>query len=400
MFPAAGYIAIAGEAARQFSGELLENCILKNFSIISPLFINANANLKLLTRLRTVSSIGDMHRQFELQIMAHEGNRWVQKCTSAVAIHSSINSSSRDIYNSHGPLQRRVAEAYWYDVLESKGLKYGQIFQGLAKISTSVTEHKAVATVSQFEDVAQYSFHPIMIDQCLQILTVAKCQGLGWQLKGPPLITTINHFGFYSPGRSEFIVTGTVTNAESDSFTGDLNVMSATGGSTILAEGCQVSFVLGNKLQIDDRIFSFIKWDNDATYSNLNQMLKSYDIHSALEVLQLLTHKNPRLRILELGNGMQEITRSIVDALSSQSDERHYLTYTCAVTSFDAAFKAKASFKDDDDIDVVFFDMEQQLQSQILSAEAYDLVITTGVWHITLTRVFTNLIAGYGFGKR
>lgn len=146
---------------------------------------------------------------------------------------------------------------------------------------------------------------------------------------------------------------------------------------------CEISLVPSDRSKCENKLVSLVKWDTDATYSNLNQALapshSQPDPFILLDVLKLLAHKNPKLRILELGSGADETTSLVLNALKSQYGERLYLTYTYAATSFDAAFRAKAKFKGTRNINVVFFDVEQQLQSQILIAGAYDLIITTDV---------------------
>lgn len=130
----------------------------------------------------------------------------------------------------------------------------------------------------------------------------------------------------------------------------------------------------------ENKLFSFFKWDTDATYVNLNRdvRLGDYSLYSSIMIgaLKLLAHKNPRLKILEVGSGNDEITRKVLKVLTGNDGERLYLTYTHAATSLDAAFKIKAASKGNRSINVTFF-VPEQLQS--FEAGAYDVVITTDV---------------------
>ena len=94
-------------------------------------------------------------------------------------------------------------------------------------------------------------------------------------------------------------------------------------------------------------------------------------------ILRRLARKNPKLRILELGNGADGTTRLILDTLKSEYGECMYSTYTYAATSLDATNRAKETFKAACNINVVHFDVEKEVQDQILQAGVYDLVITT-----------------------
>jgi hypothetical protein len=95
--------------------------------------------------------------------------------------------------------------------------------------------------------------------------------------------------------------------------------------------------------------------------------------------IKLLAHKNPKLKILELGNGCDETTRFVIAALKSLYGEQMYLTYTYAATSLDAVGKAKKLLGQTDNIDVVFFNMERDAKNSTLKAGSYDLIITTDV---------------------
>lgn len=95
--------------------------------------------------------------------------------------------------------------------------------------------------------------------------------------------------------------------------------------------------------------------------------------------IKLLAHKNPKLRILELGNGGDETTRSVIAALKSQYGEQMYLTYTYAATSPNAVNKAKRLFREICNIDVVSFDIEDEVKKTTWKAGSYDLIITTDV---------------------
>ncbi|KAH8585457.1 KR domain-containing protein [Bisporella sp. PMI_857] len=93
--------------------------------------------------------------------------------------------------------------------------------------------------------------------------------------------------------------------------------------------------------------------------------------------IKLLAHKNPRLRILELGNGGDETTCSVLTALKSRYGEKMYITYSYAATSPEAVKRAKKLFGGTSNINVVYFDLQDQGQNPTLAAGYYDLIITT-----------------------
>lgn len=390
---------------RQLSNGNLESYAVRDFSINSALLLRPDEKLKLRTKLRPVKVAGETSQWYEVLITSYDGSHWVEQCVSKVCPRNTPSSNDPGVPHLKDTLQRHVARAYWYDVLESSGLKYGPAFQGLDEISTALTEHKAVATISSFEDTTKYILHPVTIDQCLQIVMVAACKGQGRSLNELSLVTAIERLVVFSGGRAKLKIAGMAAKSRSGGLTGDVSVVSEDGHPILFIKRCETSLVPNDRPKCEDKLISFVRWDTDATYCNLNQALAPShaqpDPSMLLDALKLLAHKNPKLRVLELGNGADETTRLVLNALSSQYGERLYLTYTYAATSFDAAFRAKATFKATRNINVVFFDIEQQLQSQILQAGAYDLIITTDVWLLNIgIEISLILKAAHFLGKK
>lgn len=384
VFPAAGYIVMAGESMRQLLNGGLTSYTVKDFSITSALLLTPDEKSKLRTNLRPVKVTGETSQWYEVLITSYNGSHWVEQCVSKVSPHDTSSPNKPDVPQPKDTLKRQVARAYWYDVLESNGLKYGPAFQGLDEILTDPTEHKAVAIISPIKDITKYILHPVTIDQCLQTVMVAACKGQGRSLTELSIVTAIEHLIVLSDNREKLEARAMAAKGRSGGWTGDVSVIAEDGHAILLLKHCKTSTVPENRPKREEKLLSFVKWDTDATYCNLNEALVPsptlMDSSIILDVLKLLAHKNPRLRILELGNGAGETTCSVSNALKSQYGERLYLTYTYAVTSLDAAFRAKATFKGSRDINVVFFDVEQVLQSHMLQGGAYDLVITTDVW--------------------
>ena len=362
----------------------LDSYELKDLSVSSALLLRRDEQVLLRTRLTPVKMAEGAGGWHEIQITSYSGAEWIERFVGKVSSCSPPIPTDLEVPRKRDTLPRHVAHAYWYDVLESMGLKYGSAFQGLDEISTAVKELKAFAKVSPIEkEMEKYVLHPINMEQCLQILIVAVCKGQGRLMTELSLITAIEHLVVCSGGRTRFSVEGLVTRSTSGDITGDLSVVAEDGHPVMSAKRCQRSSVLNYKRTSEDNLISFVKWDNDATYLNLNQTVplthSSFDPTVVIRVLKLLAHKNPKLRILELGDGAEATTPLILNALKSQYGERLYLTYTYAATSLDAAFKTKASLKGFHDFDVAFFDIEQDMRMQTFKSGNYDLIITTDV---------------------
>ena len=235
---------------------------------------------------------------------------------------------------------------------------------------TAPREHRAVATISSCENTTKYILHPVKIDQCLQIMMVAAYERQDRLLPELSVVTAIEHLAVFDGGQAKLKVGRIAAKSRSGGLTGDLSVVSEDGGLILLMKRCETSLVPNDRPKCEDKLFSFVKWDTDATYCNLNQAFSpshsQSDLSILLDVLKLLAHSNPELRILELGDSADETTRFVLSPLKTQYGERLYLTYTYTATSFDAAFRVK--------------DAENQPPSQIFQAGAYNLIITTDVW--------------------
>ena len=381
VFPAAAYIAAAGEAVRQFSHGNLKSYTVTDFSIISPLILKRDQQSKLRTTLRPINVTSETAQWYTIQITSFAGTHWTEHCVGKIS-SDAPHSDDLNLPLPEVNLPRHVQQAYWYDVLENVGLKYGLAFQGLNAISTALEDHDAIATVSPFGDLTKYILHPVTIEQCLQIINVAACRGQGKSLTGLPVVTAIEHLVVSSRVQAESNIRGSAVESSSSGVKGNVSVVSKNGRAILSIKGCSISSVPSQRPEQEDRLFSFIRWDTDATFSDLNQAFaltqsKAYPL-IICDVLKLLAHKNPNLKILELGNGADDTTRLILDTLKSIFGERLYLNYTYAATSLNTAFQLRAAFRGANNINVEFYDI-QNLQSSNLQAGAYDLIITTDV---------------------
>ena len=373
----------------QLSNGNLESYAVKDFLITSALLLKPDEKIKIHTKLRPVMVAGGTSQWYEFQIRSYNGYHWIEQCIGKVSPHSAPSLKDSNIPPPEELLPRHVSRAYWYDVLESSGLKYGPAFQGLDEISTALTDHKAVATVSSFIDPGKYILHPVKIDQCLQIVLVAECRGQGRSLPKLSTVTAIEHLVVFSGGQARLKIGGMAVKSRLGGVMGDVSAVSGDCRPILSIKRCETSSVLSDRPKPENQLFSFIKWDTDATYCNFNQAIaprhSQRDPSICLGVLKLLGHKNPKLRILELGTGAHEPTHLVLNALKSVYGERLYLTYTYAATSLDAAFRTKATFKGIRHFNVMFLDVEQPLRSQIFQAGGYDLIIATDVRALTIS---------------
>ncbi|KAL0935770.1 KR domain-containing protein [Colletotrichum truncatum] len=189
VFPFAGYMAMAAEAARQITG-LEDGYALRHVIVSTALVVTDGKPLELLTTLRPVRLTDSLDSKWwEFSIASHNGVLWTKHCTGQV------QSLSRTVDGGDGggipavpgddarhSMTRTLGTRKAYGIMQEVGLRYGPFFQALQNIRTGTLDRSAAAEVEvpKLEGGAAqqpYHLHPIMLDACLQILSVAATKG-------------------------------------------------------------------------------------------------------------------------------------------------------------------------------------------------------------------------------
>ncbi|KAE8135591.1 hypothetical protein BDV38DRAFT_294606 [Aspergillus pseudotamarii] len=175
VFPAAGFVAMIGEAIRQVDGS--ESYSLHHVLLKAPLLLAEGHTMEVVTSLKPVkvSDFLDSH-WYEFTISAYDGEDWVKHCQGQACASFEKNMESKKI----SPLSRKVCSETWYRLMATYGLRYGQRFKGLQDITSDPKQKIATATMIEDHTAheSHYTLHPIIIDQCLQIMSVAMCSGM------------------------------------------------------------------------------------------------------------------------------------------------------------------------------------------------------------------------------
>ncbi|KAH7110764.1 hypothetical protein EDB81DRAFT_831591 [Dactylonectria macrodidyma] len=178
VFPFAGYVAIAGEAARQLThSSHKDGYRLRHVVAHTALLLSTSAPTELMTTLkRHRLNDNEDSEWFDFSIVSFKGSTWVQHCGGQVAILRNIPPSQWKPET----LPRVVDCSRVYGNLAKAGFQYGPEFRGLQEVTSSVTEELAIAQIvnrSQ-QSRAPFTLHPAAIDACLQLLLVARAKGI------------------------------------------------------------------------------------------------------------------------------------------------------------------------------------------------------------------------------
>ncbi|KAB8271955.1 putative polyketide synthase [Aspergillus minisclerotigenes] len=264
VFPAAAYIAMAGEAILQLSpgiiGYTVRNAIFK-----VPLVIEGYEPVEVITTLRPIK-LNDFtdSEWFSFTIASYDGGNWIKNCSGQVRAGALTNISPVDI----NQYARHVSSSKWYDTLASLGLSYGAQFRGLQDISVDPQGGKAMAKANNKVGSlgCPYNLHPTMIDQCLQLMSVAGAAGLPRRITTGAIPASIDQI-FVGQGENHMETTVDTVQESGSSLVGNATAM--LGDKVVLEVRRVLCFALGNqKDSISPRIplVSRIQWKPDPDF--------------------------------------------------------------------------------------------------------------------------------------
>jgi len=114
----------------------------------------------------------------------------------------------------------------------------------------------------------------------------------------------------------------------------------------------------------------------DDVLHRLYDLMQSSDYSAFLD---LVAHRRPHLRVLEIGAGTGGTTATVLPALASAYGERMYLSYTYTDVSSGFFPAAKERFKSYEAVQYAVLDISKDPLAQGFDAESFDLVIASNV---------------------
>ncbi|KNG90606.1 putative polyketide synthase [Aspergillus nomiae NRRL 13137] len=199
VFPCAGYVAMVGEAIRQITES--DEYSVKNMFMRAALTLEASIATEIITTLRPARLADNIDSVwYDFTISAYQNGTWKKHCIGQVRPASDKTFKAKEII----PYPRLVRSEKWYNALEKRGLEYGPQFRGLEHISASPSSYQAAATL-QDEDclyTSHYVLHPIIIDESLQLLSVAATHGIPRQMTRLAIPTAIEEL-YIGSGRGK-----------------------------------------------------------------------------------------------------------------------------------------------------------------------------------------------------
>lgn len=351
VFPAAGYIAMANEAAFQATSCTARSeatTVFRSIKLLKALPLPENhTEIELFTELRPepLSGASTSGNWWEIYISSYGRNSSDTHFTGLVSINTKASQTLRP---SALPLKDGFSEQHptssWYQAFANSSLNFGPCFQSMTNILTDRAKpsRKAFANIRlplqsacHEHARADYEIHPIILDAMLQTANVAGTGGSPRRLKSriPVAIEFLQIKSLEGFGISQATLKAT---SEAAGFGSDLiHAELYDCQDRLCAEMRNVRLYDYQGSRPAPRKTSQrypmlrILWKPDASMPSITKGLRSFastfhepgsppeqdSMSSMLGTLDLVTHTRPSVRILEICNQDDELTRRILEFL-------------------------------------------------------------------------------------
>ncbi|KAI1333951.1 acyl transferase domain-containing protein [Xylariaceae sp. FL0016] len=197
VFPAAGYISIAGAAVVQLTGTAAYT--VRDVNIATAMLLTEGKGTEIVTTLRKHAlTVSKDSKFWEFSITSENNGIWTKNCWGLVAEGCAASlPTTLDV----APQKRGVDSKRWYAAMARIGLNYSNRFIGLHDITASPVQQSATVSITDHQVEGEpYALHPSTLDMVLQSWSVALARGQYHKLDRLFLPTYIEEFYVGSRG--------------------------------------------------------------------------------------------------------------------------------------------------------------------------------------------------------
>jgi hypothetical protein len=214
----------------------------------------------------------------------------------------------RDIKNHARPVESEK----WYKTMAQHGLSYGEQFQGLTEISVDPIEHIASAIIRQRESTpaSRYALHPIVIDQCLQLMSVATANGIARRIDRMAIPAAIENL-YVGGSASQMNVGVYMSDGGRGNEFGDATLIG--DDKVLLSLNKAIFFTLDSENDVAKHsipLISHMRWEPDIDLMSMSALLQTTPPPFSKEVLTGAPQAG-LLYILETADRLRGITPKV-----------------------------------------------------------------------------------------
>lgn len=371
VFPGSGYLCMAMEAAAQVTDPLYnvqreeKTFELSNINITTALPLDPEGSAEVFTSLHrsAITNAATSNTWWDWSVTSYENGQSTMHASGSIAVYSSPKSKPT-MLSKYEPPQTGLETTHkrvWYERFVQSGLNYGPTFQSISEYQTPRLRDETFASakaplLTYSGDVrSTYAAHPITLDAMIQLAIVSTAKGVPKEMRAlvPTRISSVfvrssptcfdkqcrmnavtecTGFGYYQANAEIIDRAGQVT-VQLNEFRLSPYSSTAQGKEEdarhpVLRvlwkpDVCGLGFMTPDAAQQHAQNFA------DEAHSPVSDT----DLLKLGAMLDLFAHKNPVLRILEVGNESHDLTLAVLELLSSQTDFRRLSTYTTAQLS-------------------------------------------------------------------
>ena len=370
VFPGAGYLSMAMEAVSQATGsDFAANPTfrLENVNILSALALSteSSARVELFTTLhRTpITYVSNSSHWWDFTIASFQAGTAVSHASGSINIQNRSEPVTSK-YQAPADSLESTPPRTWYEKLAQQGLNFGPTFRSIKEFQISRMKSLCQCTTKVpllrtcGDELTTYPVHPITLDAMLQTAIVATTAGNSTALRAK-VPTKIGVAVIETP-ETAVCPPGLIhSRAESVGFgAADIcaELVNADGRVSVQMESVRLApYDVTSQVKVAEKRHPMLRvlWKPDIYglgFVSSDQLSEYFDgfvreSHSEIAdegllrlgaTLSLLSHKNPGLRILELGNDMNEITKAVLDLLHANRAFRMLRSYTVGSISEDS----------------------------------------------------------------
>ncbi|RYO93374.1 hypothetical protein DL762_001073 [Monosporascus cannonballus] len=357
VFPAAGYMAMAIEAVMQTAGT--EGCgavHFRNFNILAALAISTDpsAKLELHTSLKPaqISYATSSKTWWDISIVSFTGgistvhvNSMVGVTTDKTRIEARVDTFEKTLAS--------TAPRVWYEALIREGLNFGPAFRSIIDFSVDrmrkLNQCRSLTRLLRSTPNEDYPIHPVTIDAMLQTSIIAVTAGTPEILRAI-VPTRIGAATFLVGGHEADQPVRICSNATAAGFGASImnaELRNESGDVIVQLQDVRAApYQAATRLNMTEQQrhpMLRVLWKPDTApgsldSSGLTRYLDSFSCDpragifdegslKLLGCISLLSHKNPSLRVLEIGDGSSELASATLDMLQGNSAFPRLLSY-------------------------------------------------------------------------
>ncbi|CAI7646256.1 unnamed protein product [Penicillium discolor] len=337
MFPAAGHIALAIEAARQhceITGVNMSGAVLRDVELKTALIIpDTDAGIEIQLRLARNSSSKSTSYYFAVESCTD--NNWTIHSDGTILPVSDPESADvRPHPVNPGVLTQRHRGKRWNDTFRSVGFEYGTSFDTLDKIRTHDKYYQAVGQIplatssERMVDESRYMIHPSTVDCLLQLCIISIHAGLYQTMPWGVVPIKFEEITILGPDDAantigQAVAWNDVRGERARYFNTDAQLATPTGRVVVDIKGLhtvayEAALPPGDEAAAKPAPYAAVEWKPDYTIHGLQKLPLGPDMLSG--IISLLSHKEPVASALLVDSSTSVDLETVLSTLSPAAE--------------------------------------------------------------------------------